>query len=245
MTTLTPTPACAPSHPLARRRRDDGVAQLRRLHRRARPRCSRPTSRRFGLTMGDYEVLVRLSEADDHRMRMCDLAGQLRLSPSGLTRRLDGLVQERRRSHAQPSARRPPGDAAPSSPTTGYELLERRRAAPRRQRSPPLHRPAHGAEVTRVGSAFGKVRAALPRATLHDRDSTAADRSRPVAASPRASRATSPTSASRTTPTTSSWSPPIGPCSRRRRVHPQQLRRTQRGGQPRSTSPTARRGRWS
>jgi DNA-binding MarR family transcriptional regulator len=45
-----------------------------------------------GLTMGDYEVLVRLSEADAHHLRMCDLAAQLRLSPSGLTRRLDGLV---------------------------------------------------------------------------------------------------------------------------------------------------------
>ena len=44
------------------------------------------------LTMGDYEVLVRLSEAPNHQMRMCDLAVQLRLSPSGLTRRLDGLV---------------------------------------------------------------------------------------------------------------------------------------------------------
>jgi len=46
-----------------------------------------------GLTMGDYEVLVRLSEASEHQLRMCDLAGQLRLSPSGLTRRLDGLVR--------------------------------------------------------------------------------------------------------------------------------------------------------
>lgn len=46
----------------------------------------------FGLTMGDYEVLVRLSEAEDQRLRMCDLAEVLRLSPSGLTRRLDGLV---------------------------------------------------------------------------------------------------------------------------------------------------------
>ncbi len=46
----------------------------------------------FGLTMGDYEVLVRLSEADDERLRMCDLATALQLSPSGLTRRLDGLV---------------------------------------------------------------------------------------------------------------------------------------------------------
>lgn len=47
----------------------------------------------FGLTMGDYEVLVRLSEAPDRGLRMCDLAEALRLSPSGLTRRLDGLVR--------------------------------------------------------------------------------------------------------------------------------------------------------
>lgn len=46
-----------------------------------------------GLTNGDYEVLVRLSEADGNRLRMCDLADVLRLSPSGLTRRLDGLVK--------------------------------------------------------------------------------------------------------------------------------------------------------
>lgn len=47
-----------------------------------------------GLTLGDYQVLVFLSEADDHRMRMCDLADLLQLSPSGLTRRLDGLVRQ-------------------------------------------------------------------------------------------------------------------------------------------------------
>lgn len=46
-----------------------------------------------GLTLGDYQVLVYLSEADDQRMRMCDLADMLQLSPSGLTRRLDGLVK--------------------------------------------------------------------------------------------------------------------------------------------------------
>jgi DNA-binding MarR family transcriptional regulator len=46
-----------------------------------------------GITMGDYEVLVFLSEAPDNHMRMCDLAAELRLSPSGLTRRLDGLVK--------------------------------------------------------------------------------------------------------------------------------------------------------
>lgn len=47
-----------------------------------------------GLEHGDYAVLVQLSEAPERRMRMCDLAGNLHLSPSGLTRRLDGLVRD-------------------------------------------------------------------------------------------------------------------------------------------------------
>lgn len=47
---------------------------------------------RDGLTLGDYQVLVYLSEAA-HPMRMSDLASQLQLTPSGLTRRLDGLVR--------------------------------------------------------------------------------------------------------------------------------------------------------
>ncbi len=45
------------------------------------------------LSLGDYQVLVFLSEADGRAMRMCDLAVRLQLSPSGLTRRLDGLVR--------------------------------------------------------------------------------------------------------------------------------------------------------
>lgn len=48
---------------------------------------------RHRLTMGDYQVLVYLSESEDHRMRMCDLADMLNLTPSGMTRRLDGLVK--------------------------------------------------------------------------------------------------------------------------------------------------------
>jgi DNA-binding MarR family transcriptional regulator len=50
--------------------------------------------RLHGLTSGDYAVLVQLSEASERRMRMCDLASRLFLSPSGLTRRLDGLVRD-------------------------------------------------------------------------------------------------------------------------------------------------------
>lgn len=45
------------------------------------------------LTLGDYQVFVYLSAADDDSMKMCDLAEILQLSPSGLTRRLDGLVK--------------------------------------------------------------------------------------------------------------------------------------------------------
>lgn len=46
-----------------------------------------------GLTLGDYEVLVHLSEAPDYAIRMSELAGRLHLSPSGITRRIDGLVK--------------------------------------------------------------------------------------------------------------------------------------------------------
>ncbi len=49
---------------------------------------------RHSLTEGEYGVLVMLSEAPDHQLRMCDLASILHLSPSGLTRRLDRLVRE-------------------------------------------------------------------------------------------------------------------------------------------------------
>jgi DNA-binding MarR family transcriptional regulator len=47
-----------------------------------------------GITLGDYQVFVFLSEAPDRRMRMVDLATALHLSPSGLTRRLDGLTRD-------------------------------------------------------------------------------------------------------------------------------------------------------
>lgn len=46
-----------------------------------------------GLSLGDYQVFVFLIGSDAQSMRMCDLADELGLSPSGLTRRLDGLVK--------------------------------------------------------------------------------------------------------------------------------------------------------
>ena len=47
-----------------------------------------------GLTLSDFEVLVRLSRADDRRMRRVDLADQVLLSASGVTRLLDGLERQ-------------------------------------------------------------------------------------------------------------------------------------------------------
>ena len=46
-----------------------------------------------GLTINDYEVLLRLARAEGRRMRRVDLAEQVMLTPSGITRLLDGLEQ--------------------------------------------------------------------------------------------------------------------------------------------------------
>jgi DNA-binding MarR family transcriptional regulator len=46
-----------------------------------------------GLSLGDYEVLAFLSEAPGRAIRMSELADRLHLSPSGITRRVDGLVR--------------------------------------------------------------------------------------------------------------------------------------------------------
>lgn len=44
-----------------------------------------------GLTINDYEVMLRLALAEDRLMRRVDLAQQVLLTPSGITRLLDGL----------------------------------------------------------------------------------------------------------------------------------------------------------
>src|SRR5580700_10241451 len=44
-----------------------------------------------GLTLNDYEVLLRLSHAPDGMMRRVDLAESVVLTASGITRLLDGL----------------------------------------------------------------------------------------------------------------------------------------------------------
>ena len=44
-----------------------------------------------GLTLNDYEVLLHLAHAPDRRLRRVDLVERLILTPSGITRLLDGL----------------------------------------------------------------------------------------------------------------------------------------------------------
>jgi MarR family 2-MHQ and catechol resistance regulon transcriptional repressor len=41
-----------------------------------------------------FEVLIRLARSPGHRLRMCELANQVALSPSGLTRAVDRLEAE-------------------------------------------------------------------------------------------------------------------------------------------------------
>ena len=46
-----------------------------------------------GLTINDYEVLLHLARAEGDRMRRVDLAERILLTPSGVTRLLEGLEQ--------------------------------------------------------------------------------------------------------------------------------------------------------
>jgi DNA-binding MarR family transcriptional regulator len=48
-------------------------------------------SAEHGLTLSEYEALLRLSQADENALRRVDLARELLLTPSGVTRLLEGL----------------------------------------------------------------------------------------------------------------------------------------------------------
>ena len=109
----------------------------------------------YGITMGDYQLLAMISEAPDSRLRLCDLAEQLRLTRSGLTRRMEGVLslglvrrvqddRDRRVAFAELTAK-------------GWSLLKK--VAPihlesvRRLMIDHLSR----AEIKAIGNAFGKI----------------------------------------------------------------------------------------
>jgi DNA-binding MarR family transcriptional regulator len=64
---------------------------LIRAHAAATRRLSAQLSTDHGLTLSDFEVLLRLGRAPDRRLRRVDLAEEVLLTASGITRLLDGL----------------------------------------------------------------------------------------------------------------------------------------------------------
>jgi DNA-binding MarR family transcriptional regulator len=67
---------------------------LVRAHAAATRRLSAQLSADHGLTISDFEVLLRLGRAPDRRLRRVDLAEQVLLTASGITRLLDGLERK-------------------------------------------------------------------------------------------------------------------------------------------------------
>ena len=65
-----------------------------RAHARVVRELERELRREQNLALTDYDVLLQLASAEEHRLRMSDLAGQLLLSRSGATRLIDRLVTE-------------------------------------------------------------------------------------------------------------------------------------------------------
>ena len=59
-----------------------------------RDRLDQELRKGHGISLGDYAVLVNLSEAPGWSLRMSDLADRILLSRSGLTRRVDAMAQK-------------------------------------------------------------------------------------------------------------------------------------------------------
>ena len=71
----------------------DAWVRLLRGHASATRAMSAQLVAEHGLTINDYECLLYLAHAEEGRVRRVDLAEQLILTASGVTRLLDGLEQ--------------------------------------------------------------------------------------------------------------------------------------------------------
>ena len=113
----------------------------------------------FGLDRGDYQLLAMLSEAPGQRLRLCDLADSRRLTRSGLTRRMEGVLKKKLVARVQSDE---DGRVAYAHITPkGFDLLKT--AAPKhlesvRRLMVDLLTPT---EIKAVASAFGKISANL------------------------------------------------------------------------------------
>ena len=68
-------------------------AKLARAHTVLRRELEAEALTPRGLTMSDFDALLNLSRAEDNRLRRVDLVEALMLTPSGVTRLLDGLQE--------------------------------------------------------------------------------------------------------------------------------------------------------
>lgn len=71
----------------------EAFAGLLRTHAATTRRFNAELVVEHGLTLSDYEVLLRLARAPDRRMRRVDLSQQVLLTPSGITRLLARLEE--------------------------------------------------------------------------------------------------------------------------------------------------------
>jgi DNA-binding MarR family transcriptional regulator len=109
----------------------------------------------FGLDGGDYQLLAMLSDAPEHRMKMCDLAEILRLSRGGLTRRMEGVVSakfvERVRDETD-------GRAAFAHLTPkGYAFLKKIAPHPVKSVRDQMIDLLSDSEIKALGTAFAKI----------------------------------------------------------------------------------------
>jgi DNA-binding MarR family transcriptional regulator len=72
----------------------DAFVGLLRAHAAVTRQLNAQLAADHELTISDYEVLLRLARAPDRRLRRVDLAQQVLLTPSGITRLLDGLERQ-------------------------------------------------------------------------------------------------------------------------------------------------------
>lgn len=116
----------------------------------------------FGLDGGDYQLLAMLSDAPDRRMKMCDLADTLRLSRSGLTRRMEGVLRKKIVARVQSDGDKRVAYAVMTD--KGMDLL--RKVAPHHVDSVRHHMidRLNDAEIRALATAFEKIAKGLNEA---------------------------------------------------------------------------------
>jgi DNA-binding MarR family transcriptional regulator len=74
-------------------RQIDAWIRLLRVHAATTRQFNTELVAEHGLTLNDFDVLAQLSNAPDGKLRRVDLAERVLLTPSGITRLLEGLEQ--------------------------------------------------------------------------------------------------------------------------------------------------------